>query len=592
MKTAIVQLNPIIGGIEYNENLIRTAIDRCHTGADLIVFTELVLIGYPPRDLLHRTSFIKDNLAARDRLVEYTKNIKSAIAFGFVDKNPNDGGKNLFNAICIAQNGKIVQVRHKTLLPTYDVFHERRYFEPGKQEDIQPALIDVGGNAVPVGFVICEESWNDLEFWKTHEYPFDPVSLMVQRGAKSIININGSPFRLQNSNQTVSRLRREMVQKHVLKHKVPFAYVNQVGANDEIIFDGNSFIMNAKGEVITHCACAEMDVRVADIFNTPPLMSSVYEIPFEEEVLRILIRGVKDYFEKQIPFQKASAWIGLSGGIDSALVAYIASVALGKDRVCGIGLPSEFSSEGSKSDAEKLANALGIKFFMLPIGNIHNSIRESCKELIKQSGDKYNQTLSTLDPINWGVADENIQPRVRMTLLMFAANITNSILLTTGNKSETAVGYCTLYGDMAGGLAVINDVPKTLVYRLSRYINEATKAEVIPWNTINKPPSAELRPGQKDQDSLPPYDVLDEILEKFVDEEKCVDEIRSEVLTASREILYKSQTGRSLSDDIVWVCNAILRNEHKRKQAPKGLKIGKKHFGEGWQMPIVHRAKL
>lgn len=608
MKIVCCQLNPIVGDVDGNLERAKSAIIAAEKqNPDIILFTELFLTGYPPRDLLFRSDVVSQNITAKDALVKLTENIKPAIAFGYVERNLNDGGKGLFNAVCVAQNGRILQQRYKTLLPTYDVFEERRYFEPGPLENIQPVEI----NGVPFGIIICEEAWNDKQFWTKHEYDFDPVEVMVQRGAKYILSINASPFRVQD-NAPIVDTRIQMIQKHATKHGVGCIYVNQVGANDEIIFDGNSFAIDSKGILVSQAMPFSTDLMTVDIsVRLPELPAISYKRPVQEHLLQALICGVRDYFDKQPVFQQAPAFIGLSGGIDSALTAYIAVQALGISRVIGVSMPREgISSDGSKSDATKLANALGIRCITMPIGMQHGYARTSLDDAnsqlwMRNTVEKakgltlFNKPL--IDCINAGVTDENQQARIRGLNLMSLANYYNGIVLTTGNKSEMAVGYCTLYGDMCGGLAVISDLYKggqenpepTSVYGLCRYINEFTRQEIIPWDTINKPPSAELRVNQTDQQSLPPYTVLDAILKRFVDEQKPVEEIHKElsVLFDAAEYTLKTD-GRKLDADINWACNAVLRNEYKRKQGAPGLKVSPKHWKYGWHMPIVHKMKV
>lgn len=582
MKIALVQFNPIVGDILGNTSAMLKVINNIGNSADVIVFSELATTGYPPHDLLLKSNFVDDNIQAKDRIVQATTDIKAAVIFGYAERNFVDGAKPLFNAVCVAQGGKTLQTRYKSLLPTYDVFEERRYFEPGSIDNIMPVTIA----GVSVGVIVCEESWNDRKFWDNHEYPYDPVDILKKRGAQYIIRVNASPFRLQDSETSVAKFRLQMVQEQTKRHSLPGCYVNQVGANDELIFDGNSFALDGEGNIVAWATPFNPDIiafehNATGKYDTLDEFSSgLYDEKPEHQVLNALILGVRDYFRKQPYFAKAPAFIGLSGGIDSALVAYIAVQALGPDRVVGVSMPSEYSSDHSKSDAALLARKLGIRFITEPIVDPHSALRiaiddMNCNLLEQRFGrDKFIPCKN-----DTGTTDENLQARIRGMYLMALSNYHNGMVLSTGNKSELAVGYCTLYGDMCGGLAVISDVPKTMVFRIAKFINNTTHEEIIPWNTINKPPSAELKPGQFDQQTLPPYDVLDGIIERFVDNHESVAQITKEM-------------GPDLAETIKSVCRKIMNNEYKRRQAPKGLKITRKHFGYGWHMPIVHSASL
>jgi NAD+ synthase (glutamine-hydrolysing) len=588
MKIALAQINTIVGDVDYNLAKAEEYIKVAHqAGADVVLLPELVTTGYPPRDLLYRKDLISRNIRAKDFLVELTRTIPVVIAFGYVERTETDGMKPLYNAACIAQNGKVLQTRFKTLLPTYDVFEEYRYFEPGPHR-FEP--VDVKG--VKVGLIICEEAWNDKNFWQKHLYSFDPVSEMAKAGAEYIFCLNSSPYR-----KGVADVRRKMIAQHCKSNHVGFAYVNQVGFNDEVGFDGNSFTMNSNGDVVSRCTPFIEVLDIVDTESAKPLPTSLLDIPWQEEVLGALRLGVKDYFGK-LGFT-GPAIVGLSGGIDSAIVAFIAREALGTNRILGVGMPSEFSSPGSISDAEKIAKKLGIRFVVEPIAKQHDGMRvaidnineslyrEHASNPYKRATPLFNREFVKCQDA--GVTDENLQARIRGIYLMGLANYYNGLVLSTSNKSESAVGYTTLYGDMCGGLAVISDLPKTMIFELCSYINLVSREEIIPWNTINKPPSAELRADQKDSDSLPPYETLDAILYRFVDEAKCPREIIDEMATVTAEVKYLSETNRNLKEDIIWVCNAVSRNEYKRKQSPTGLKVSAKLFKYGWQMPIVHR---
>lgn len=583
MNIGIAQLNTIVGDVQGNLAKGRAAVEDCvKNGAKVVVLSELFTTGYPPKDLIWRRDLISTNLEAVATINGWSKELGVAIVYGFIEPNPVDGEKDHFNAVMTSIDGKPANIRHKTLLPTYDVFNEDRYFQAGDPaKEFQPVVID----GVSCGIINCEEAWNDPSFWKERIYKINPVAEMVKNGAKMIIVVNASPFR-----EDVFEKRVQMMSAHCKLHNVPCVYVNQVGYNEDVGFDGRSFAMNHKGEV-TYLAAAfreEVAVVSCDDFTLP---DKVLYMPWQQEMLFALTTGIRDYFNKL--GISGPAIIGLSGGIDSAIVAYLATMALGKDRVIGVGMPSEYSSEHSKSDAEQLAQKLGIRWALQPIRLPHNSLRAAINGILDQlyyrDGGKglFGREHALVE--DSGVTDENIQARTRMLYLMGVANFFNGILLTTGNKSETAVGYCTLYGDMSGGLAVISDVLKTKVFDICRWINEQMRDEIIPWNTINKPPSAELRPGQTDQQSLPPYEVLDEIIVAYVEDELAPSEIEKAMYSYDRAMKYKANTGRDLVNDIYWVCQTTDRNEHKRKQSATGLKVSKKMFKMGREIPIVHK---
>lgn len=575
MKIALAQINTIVGDVSGNLKLAKDFIEQAEKqGSDLILFPELLTTGYPPKDLLFREDLIDLNLEAKDELVKLTENISATIIFGYVERTNKNGCKPLYNAACVASGGKVIQTRFKTLLPTYDVFEEYRYFEPGPKV-FEP--FEIKGRKV--GVIICEETWNN-DYWVNNLYDIDPVAEMVKAGATDIACINSSPYRIG-----IPETRRKMIAKLCIKHDVTFSYVNQIGYNDEVGFDGNSFVLNKAGKVIAFGLPFYQEIVYADTVNGQAVSESSYQFDWQLVAINALTTGIKDYCGK-IGI-KGPAIIGLSGGIDSALVAYLATVALGKDQVIGVGMPSEFSSEGSVTDAEMIAKKLGIRFLLEPIKSQHNEFRNAVDSMLMQNGE------STMVPScsESGVTDENLQARIRGMLLMALANYYNGIVLSTGNKSEMAVGYCTLYGDMCGGLASISDLYKTQIFDICKYINTTLKDEIIPWNTINKPPSAELRKDQKDSDSLPPYETLDAILFKYVDEAKSPKQIAKEMLTLDAEIKYEKATGRNLKNDIVWTCNAVIRNEFKRKQSPTGLKVSQKLFKYGWTQPIVHKLK-
>src|SRR3984957_13563916 len=499
MRVGLLQLNATIGAFDKNrarlEKTYREAVDK---GAELVLAPELFLCGYPPRDLLLRGDFVQCGLDCLDALAGSVGDVP--LITGYVDRNPARPGRALRNAAAVIQNGRIVHRVTKSLLPTYDVFDEDRYFEPA--EKVSP--IEINGQKIAV--TLCEDIWNDADFWPERRYRRDPVVDLVSAGAKLIVNISASPWQ-----RAKEATRLAMLQRVARDEKVPLAQVNMVGANDELIFDGHSVALNARGEVLALGASFAEEVLVVDMGEspigapagpTPSAPSPALTLPSnqEKQLFRALVLGVRDYVGK-CGFK--SVVLGLSGGIDSALVAVIAAEALGADKVWGVSLPSRYSSEGSLSDAAQLAKKLGIRYDVLPIGEPVADVEKTLANVF--SGRTPDST------------EENIQSRMRGLLLMALSNKFGPLVLTTGNKSELAVGYCTLYGDMCGALAVIADVLKTEIYAISRWINR--DEEIIPWSTIEKPPSAELRPNQTDQDSLPPYDLLDRILRHYVVEE-------------------------------------------------------------------------
>ncbi|MBN1421785.1 MAG: NAD+ synthase, partial [Planctomycetes bacterium] len=538
---ALAQINPTVGDIDGNaERILRACAGARDRGADLVVLPELALIGYPPRDLVERPSFVRRN---RDALASLARRIdRPAAIVGFVDENPGNVGKPLRNAAALLAGGRVVAVRAKALLPTYDVFDEARYFEPGEIEGPIPF------EGLPLGLTICEDLWNDEDLWKRPPYHRDRLTELARAGIAVILNISASPFHAGKED-----FRRRLCASAVHKHGIPLVFVNQVGGNDELIFDGGSFVLDGDGRLVAQLAAFEEDLAVVDLED----LGARPEIaPVEDECASIegaLILGVRDYARK-CGFRRAV--LGLSGGIDSSLVAVIAARALGPENVIGVSMPSRYSSAGSRTDAEALARNLGIRYETIPIEEVFAAY------------------LRTLAPVFEGlpqdVTEENLQARIRGAFLMALSNKFGALLLTTGNKSEIAVGYATLYGDMCGGLAVISDLPKTLVYRVSRHINR--EREIIPAASIEKAPSAELRPDQKDEDSLPPYDVLDPILKAFIEDRKGVEEIV--------EMGYD----RDLVADVL---RRVDRNEYKRRQAAPGLKVTTRAFGVGWRMPIA-----
>jgi NAD+ synthase (glutamine-hydrolysing) len=542
MKVGIAQINPIVGDFPGNAKKILAAYRECiEHGAQLVVTPELALAGYPPRDLVLRSGFVPSCLQALDYLASETKAVPLLV--GYVDFNaPHHTGKPFRNAAAWLENGQIVHRIWKTLLPTYDVFDERRYFEPG--ESCRP--VEWMGRRI--GITLCEDIWAE-DSLPSPLYDRDPIDELTQQGADLILNLSASPFHLGKP-----QLRRAMLADRAQRAQVPFVYCNAVGANDQLVFDGHSLAVAPDG-----CVTAQLPgfCEACSVVDTAGLSNE--EAPFADEeaeqLYRALVIGLRDYVTK---CGFSSVCLGLSGGIDSALTAAIAVEALGSHHVHGLTMPGPFSSRGSVEDSFTLARHLGIRCEEVPITPAFDAI------------------LATMRPVfadkAADVTEENIQARIRGLFLMALSNKENHLLLTTGNKSELAVGYCTIYGDMNGGLAVISDLPKTRVYQVARWINRTR--EIIPWNTIHKPPSAELRPDQKDQDTLPPYDVLDAILELYVEQQLSVDEIIT----------------RGHDENLVrWIQRRVDLNEWKRHQAAPGLRVTSKAFGVGRRMPIVQR---
>ena len=541
MKIALAQLNPTVGDLAGNEARILAAYRRgVEAGVEMVVFPELVITGYPPRDLLHKSRFIPDNLAALERLAAASG--ATGLLVGFVGLNDRRPGREATNSVALLQHGKILATRAKMLLPTYDVFDEDRYFEPAQEN----APVDFNGQKI--GLTICEDVWNDEAFWDERRYLRNPARELVEAGAEILFNVSASPWHLGKD-----RLRVEMLSSLVAQIRRPFVYCNAIGGNDELLFDGASLAFDAAGRLITQGAMFREDFLILDTDTAAPITPT--SLADEDALYRALVLGVRDYFQK-CGFQ--SAVLGLSGGIDSALTAVIAVEALGAENVRGVSLPSQYSSQGSLDDARILAENLGIRYDIVPIQPVFEPVKGQLSDIFAGRSED--------------TTEENIQARLRGVILMAMSNKFGSLLLTTGNKSELAVGYCTLYGDMCGGLAVISDVPKTMVYRLSEWINR--DCEIIPRDTITKPPSAELRPDQTDQDSLPPYDVLDAILEAYVVGGKS----RAEIVAAGFD-----------QPTVDRVVRLIDMNEYKRRQAAPGLKITSKAFGVGRRMPIAQR---
>jgi NAD+ synthase (glutamine-hydrolysing) len=539
MEIGFAQINTTVGDIRANQVRIFSAYEEAvRAGADLVLTPELALTGYPPQDLVFKSRFVPETLESIDALHHSIG--PKPLLIGFVDYNPNVRGKPFANACAVVEKGKPIRKVFKTLLPTYDVFDEARYFEPAADQEPIELL------GTKVGITICEDIWTD-KYLNRELYRANPVANLVSRGARLILNLSSSPFHVGKP-----ALRREMVRELAWNHHVPFFYCNAIGGNDELIFDGNSFAINEKGETIFQMPGFREQVSVA---ASAALPSPDIDLPPEEEIFEALVLGVRDYFAK-CGFK--SAVLGLSGGIDSAVTAVIAVAALGKENVVGVSMPSQYSSQGSLDDAAELARNLGITRHVVPIKETFEVFRGQFKEIFAGRSED--------------TTEENMQSRLRGLILMSMSNKFGHLLLTTGNKSELAVGYCTIYGDMCGGLAVISDVPKTMIYRLAHWINR--QRPIIPRNSIFKPPSAELKPNQKDQDTLPEYDVLDEILKLCVEKQLSPEDIVARG--------FDSQTVR-------WVQRRVDMNEYKRRQAAPGLRVTSLAFGIGWRMPIAQR---
>ncbi len=544
MKVAIAQVNPIVGDISGNlALLVRVLKEVANKGTELVVFPELFITGYPPRDLLERGWFIERGEEAMKAVAEISAGYDLGILLGAVVRSQRRSGRGLYNSAVGFYRGKEVFRQAKRLLPFYDVFDETRYFDPGEEVNLWYF------NGERIGVSICEDGWNGPEFaQKKYRYEVDPIKEQEQLGATVFINIAASPFWMGKPG-----LRHKLFTGHSQRYQKPFIFVNQVGAQDELIFDGNSFVVNREGKISEKLDGFAESVKVVNIAD----LSSTAHIETDEirDVYQALILGVKDYFRK-CGFSQAV--LGLSGGIDSAVVACIAVAALGKDNVLGVMMPSEFTAPASVEDAKLLAQNLGIKLLTIPINQLFQSY------------------LQILEPVwgdkNWDETEENIQSRIRGNILMAIANKLNCLVLATGNKSELAVGYCTLYGDLSGALAVIGDVPKTMVYEIARYINRERK--ILPHSVFNKPPSAELRPNQKDTDSLPSYETLDEILKLYIEDGLSPDEVVSQ----------------GYDRDVVnWVVRQIAKMEYKRRQSPPVLRVTSKAFGSGRRLPIAAR---
>jgi NAD+ synthase/NAD+ synthase (glutamine-hydrolysing) len=547
VKIALLQINPTVGDLPGNARLIAKAVrDAQARGADLAVTPELALVGYLPRDLLLDAAFVQRSWQTLDQLAGELASGPPTLV-GLPEPNKADEGRPLFNTAALVNGGGVHDRFRKSLLPTYDVFDEDRYFEPffGAQ------VLDISGTRI--GISICEDIWNDRDFWKRRRYHHDPVEELVRAGARAIVNLSASPFTAGKH-----RKREDMLSSMARKHRVPIAYVNQVGGNDDLVFDGRSTVFDARGATIARGRSFDTDIIVCDVGRDAPAVPvPAGDLDVESEIWRALVLGTRDYARK-CGFTRAV--LGLSGGIDSALTAAIAVEALGREHVLGVLMPSPFSSAGSVDDSLALARNLGIETLTLPINDAMRAMESTLRDAFAGTAPD--------------TTEENVQARIRGNLLMALSNKRCALLLTTGNKSEIAVGYCTLYGDMSGGLGVIADVPKTMVYRVARWGNTASARQVIPEVIFTKPPSAELRPNQTDQDTLPPYEVLDDILQRHVERHEPAEAIISAGFDA---------------DTVRRVLAMVRRSEFKRKQAAPGLKVTDRAFGTGWRMPIAAR---
>ncbi len=548
MRVALAQINTTIGEFAGNAAKVAEwtarAADR---GAELVLFPELTLCGYPPGDLIEVTDFVAEGEETLHELARKLKGGPVALV-GYVESSPHATGLGRSNSLAWIEGGAVRVVGRKSLLPNYDVFDERRYFDPAEQ----PTLVERGG--VKLGLSICEDLWNDERFWPRRLYPLDPIAQLRGKGATWVVNASASPFE-----HGKPKLRRAIIAAAAQHHGVGVVYCNLVGGNDSLVFDGHSMVVDASGRLLAHARGFEEELLVADLPDAASASRGhATDVPAEndhEQVIQALVLGLRDYMKKT-GFERAV--VGLSGGIDSALVAVVATRAVGAANVLGVAMPSRFTSSASDEDAATLARRLGIGFEVIPIEPIVDSLRRALSPLL--GGD------------HRGIADENLQARVRGVLLMAISNKVGHLVLSTGNKSELSVGYCTLYGDMCGGLSVIGDVPKTLVNRLADHVNRA--GEVIPRRTIDRAPTAELRENQKDEDSLPPYPLLDRVLHDLVVERLGV----------------KEQSARGSAPGVVRdVRRMLFASEYKRRQAAPVLKVTPKAFGSGWRFPIAQR---
>lgn len=545
MRIVLAQLNPVVGDVPGNVRRVQQALDQARElKPDVIVFSELFLAGYPPRDLLVRDWFIDRVEAGLAEVARISAQFPEVgIIVGAPVRSPCSPGKGLLNAAMLFVEGREQFRQAKSLLPTYDVFDETRYFDPAGPVRVAK----FGGEAL--GISVCEDAWNSPEMWGRTRYDRDPVAELASAGATLFINISASPFVVGKE-----AIRKRLVAGHALRHQIPFVFVNQVGGNDELVFDGRSMAFDRQGRPQLVMESFREGLAVVETGDAG-IEGNYHEQEPVESIHDALVLGIRDYVHK-CGFEKAV--LGLSGGVDSALTCCLAVAALGPENVLGITMPSEYSSAGSVEDSRRLTENLGIELHQVGIADVHRAYLELLRgEFAGRPPD---------------ATEENIQARIRGNILMAVSNKFGHLVLATGNKSELAVGYCTLYGDMSGGLCVLADVPKTMVYALAKYINR--EGEVIPRATIEKAPSAELRPNQTDQDTLPPYDVLDAIIGDYVDEGRSADEI----VAAGHD-----------RKTVEWVIRAVNRNEYKRRQAAPGLKVTSRAFGMGWRMPIAAR---
>ena len=537
MKIGIAQLNSIVGDLSGNaESIVLAYNELVSKGADIVITPELSLTGYPPRDLVFKSTFVPKNLEALDNIMARVGPVPLMV--GYVDFNTEDAGKPFENAVAVLQDGKKIDKIIKCLLPTYDVFDEARYFQPSKE--VKPLML----SGLSVGVTICEDIWSE-DFLPSNLYVKDPAGSLADKGIDVLLNLSASPFHSEKPKE-----RHSMLSFLARRIGIPVIYCNAIGGNDQLVFDGNSAGYSSEGEVIIQCPgfCESLEIVDTEDVGRP------YQVLDRlEELYKALILGLRDYIRK-CGFKKVV--IGLSGGIDSALTAVLAAKALGAENVLGVTMPSEFSSSGSVDDSIRLATNLGIAFEKITIGKSFESLKNDLSSIFGETEED--------------ITEENMQARLRGLLLMSISNKMGCLLLTTGNKSELAVGYCTIYGDMCGGLAVISDLPKMTVYELSRWINR--EGEIIPQNTIDKPPSAELRTDQKDQDTLPEYELLDQILEMYVDDALSVSDIIDKG--------YDEET-------VHWISRRVDLNEWKRGQAAPGLRVTSKAFGIGRRIPIA-----